>query len=91
MRKLLEIKDRIGKRDPEKCVLARKYPCFGGCEFGVNVVVHPDGLFYSGVTEDDLDEIVAHAVGEGEPVTRLTGEVPQDVEDLIFDLLNTGF
>ena len=37
------------------------------------------------------DEIVEQVTGGGAPVERLTGKVPQDVEDLIFDLLNTGF
>ena len=87
----LELKGKLAERDTTGCILARKYPCFGGCEYGVNVVVHPDSLFYSEVKEEDLDEIVSHLVGEGEPLTRLCGKVPQDVEEIIFELLNTGF
>ena len=87
----LELKGRLEKLGATATVLARKYPCFGGCEVGINVVVHPDRTFYSNVTMEDLDEIVANLVGDGEPVARLTGKVPQDVEDIIFDLLDTGF
>ena len=33
--------------------------CFGLCALGPVVIVHPDGTFYSRVTADDVDEIVA--------------------------------
>ena len=91
MEVFLELKDRLQKRDPGKTVLPRKYPCFGGCEVGINMVVYPDRFFYSGVTEEDLDEIVDHLVGDGKPVDRLTGKVQKDVEDIIYELLDTGF
>lgn len=91
MELFLELKAMLEEKAPDAKVLPRKYPCFGGCDFGVNLIVHPDGLFYSEVTMDDLGDIVAHLTGEGEPVTRLTGKVPPDVEEFIFDLLNTGY
>ncbi|HXY68757.1 MAG TPA: methyltransferase, partial [Gemmatimonadales bacterium] len=43
----------------------------GLCERGPNVVVYPDGVWYSGVTPADVPEIVrAHFAG-GRPVARL--------------------
>ena len=86
-----ELKTMLEARDTAVVNKLRKYPCFGGCEFGINMVVHPDRTFYSGVTDKDLDEIVDHIVGDGAAVQRLTGKVPKDVEEIIFDLLASGF
>jgi (2Fe-2S) ferredoxin len=65
------------------------YPCFGGCDFGPNVVLYPTKVFYSGVTPDDVDDILAHLRG-GEKVERLTGKVDEMTEELIFELLDAG-
>ena len=65
------------------------YPCFGGCDFGPNVVVYPDKCFYSGVTVADVPEIIAQLQG-GPPVARLTGKVDPTTEELIFGLLDAG-
>ena len=65
------------------------YPCFGGCEYGPNVVLHPLKTFYSGVTAADVPAIRAHLDG-GPPVERLTGQVDAMTEELIFELLDAG-
>ena len=45
--------------------------CLGPCEGGVNVVVYPEGVLYSGVKPEDTIEIFdSHLVG-GVPVQRL--------------------
>ena len=86
-----ELKTHLEQRDPDKKNRLRKYPCFGGCEHGINLVVYPDRIFYSKVKAADLPEIVDHLVGEGPPVERRTGVVPKDVEQITYDLLDTGF
>jgi (2Fe-2S) ferredoxin/predicted O-methyltransferase YrrM len=43
----------------------------GLCERGPNMVVYPEGAWYSGVTEADVAEIVACHFVAGVPVTRL--------------------
>ncbi|MGA2382821.1 MAG: methyltransferase [Gemmatimonadales bacterium] len=43
----------------------------GLCDRGPNLVVYPDGTWYSGVTPADVPEIVRQHFGEGRPVTRL--------------------
>ncbi len=45
--------------------------CFGLCELGPVVIVHPDGTFYSRVTPEDVAEIVSEHLLKGRPVTRL--------------------
>ena len=86
-----ELSEMLHERDVESKNRLRKYPCFGGCEHGINVVLFPDRVFYSQVKKDDLPEIVEHLTGDGKPVERLTGKVAADVEQITWDLLDTGF
>jgi (2Fe-2S) ferredoxin len=44
--------------------------CLGPCWDGPNVVVYPDGVFYTGVNPEDAPAITDHLAG-GEPVARL--------------------
>jgi (2Fe-2S) ferredoxin len=86
------LKDLLAERDPqEDKVRVRRYPCFGGCECGINVTVYPDRLFYSRVTKADLPEIVAHLVDGEAPVERLTGAVKQDVEEMVWEMLDSPY
>jgi (2Fe-2S) ferredoxin/SAM-dependent methyltransferase len=43
----------------------------GLCERGPNLVVYPEGSWYSGVRPEDVPEIVREHFGQGRPVTRL--------------------
>ncbi|MEZ5990575.1 MAG: (2Fe-2S) ferredoxin domain-containing protein [Planctomycetota bacterium] len=80
------------ERDPhEERVKVRRYPCFGGCEFGPNITVWPDRIFYSQVKVDDLDDIIRHIEGEGEPVKRLCGKVKPDVEEFLWQMLDSPY
>jgi (2Fe-2S) ferredoxin len=86
-----ELKTMLEERDKESRVRLRKYPCFGGCEHGINIVVYPDRIFYSECKSSDLPEIVDQLLDKGPEVERLTGKVAEDVEQITFDLLTTGF
>ena len=91
----IELHGDLGEMIVEKGITGtnrlRKYPCFGGCEHGINVVLFPDKVFYSEVKTADLPEIVRHLADEGPQVERLTGKVAKDVEQIVWDLLDTGF
>ena len=86
-----DLKTMLEERDKDGKNKLRKYPCFGGCEHGINLVLYPDRVFYSHVKPADLPEIVEHLVGDGKPLERLTGAVAKDVEQITYDLLDTGF
>jgi (2Fe-2S) ferredoxin/SAM-dependent methyltransferase len=43
----------------------------GLCEHGPNMVVYPEGIWYSGISADDVPEIVRSHFGEDAPVERL--------------------
>jgi NADH:ubiquinone oxidoreductase subunit E len=84
--------DTVEKRVAESGaadVEVKQYICFGGCDYGPNVVLYPTKAFYSAVTPDDVDEILAHLNG-GARVDRLTGKVDPMTEELIFELLDAG-
>ena len=67
-----EIKKRTIAGDIEKgTVRANQAGCLDACEFGPSVVVYPEGIWYGGVTVEDVPEIVeSHIIG-GKPVERL--------------------
>lgn len=52
-------------------VRANSAGCLDACEYGVAAVVYPDGIWYGGLTVDDVDEIIeSHLIGDV-PVERL--------------------
>lgn len=87
-----KLKEILTERDPgEELVRLRRYPCFGGCECGINVTVWPDRLFYSEVTEADLPAIVDNLVADAPPVERLRHKVKPDVEEMVWTLLDSPY
>ncbi len=50
--------------------------CLDACEQGVAVVVYPEGAWYVGVTEADVQELVREHLVAGHPVERLQLKVP---------------
>ncbi|HSD65904.1 MAG TPA: methyltransferase [Vicinamibacteria bacterium] len=48
----------------------------GLCERGPNLVVYPEGHWYSGVLPEDVPEIVREHLGRGRPVARLASGEP---------------
>jgi len=45
--------------------------CFSQCGHGPMIVVYPDNVWYAGVQESDLDDIVQSHILGGKPVERL--------------------
>ncbi|HEY90424.1 MAG TPA: NADH-quinone oxidoreductase subunit NuoF [Dehalococcoidia bacterium] len=45
--------------------------CHGFCQQGPNVVIEPDGIFYTHVEPEDASEIVTSHLRDGKPVERL--------------------
>ena len=48
--------------------------CFGLCETGPNIVIYPEGIFYSQVKLEDIDEIVEEHFVKGNIIKRLLYE-----------------
>jgi nitrite reductase/ring-hydroxylating ferredoxin subunit/(2Fe-2S) ferredoxin len=55
-------------------VRVNKAGCFSQCGHGPMVVVYPENVWYAGVQEADLKEILASHIVDGKPVERLRYE-----------------
>ena len=64
--------------------------CFGFCEKGPIVKVIPDNTFYTQVTPEDAEEIVAEHILKGRKVARLLYENPETKEH-VSDSKHMGF
>ena len=64
-------KKALADRGVSRSVRANKSGCLDQCEHGPTVVVYPDTVWYGGVTEADVDEIVDSHIVRGVPVERL--------------------
>ncbi|UCC17144.1 MAG: NADH-quinone oxidoreductase subunit F, partial [Dehalococcoidales bacterium] len=64
--------------------------CHGFCQQGPNVIVEPDGIFYTQVEPEDAVDITASHLRDGNPVERLyyhdpvTGEAIPNYSDIKF-------
>ena len=71
-------------------VRAVRTGCFGLCAMGPVVLVHPEGVFYTHVTPEDVPEIILKHIIGGRRVQRLlhreadTGEVVERLTDTEF-------
>ncbi len=52
-------------------VRANKAGCLDVCEHGPNVVIYPEGVWYSHVTKDDVVEIIESHILRGKVIERL--------------------
>ena len=66
----------------------KPYICFGGCDFGPNIVIHPQKNWYAGVKKEDLPEIV-DSIASGAPVTRLD-TIDPSLKEIVYSLLDSG-
>jgi (2Fe-2S) ferredoxin len=81
-----EISQQIAARSIDAEV--KPYICFGGCDFGPNIVVHPQKVWYAGVQSKDVPEIVESLAG-GPPVSRLD-TIDPSLKEIVYQLLDAG-
>jgi (2Fe-2S) ferredoxin len=85
-----KVMEEISKQVSERSIDAevKPYICFGGCEYGPNVVVHPQKVWYAGVQTQDVPEIVDSLAG-GPPVSRLD-TIDPSLKEIVYSLLDSG-
>jgi (2Fe-2S) ferredoxin/predicted O-methyltransferase YrrM len=59
--------------------------CLGLCSKGPNLIVYPEGVWYTGVTAEDVPEIVSGHLKNGKPVERLAGNDPSALKKQIIE------
>lgn len=66
-----KFKQKMKERKLHSVVRVNKSGCLDACEYGPSIVVYPEQIWYGGVTEDDLDEIIESHIVNNKPVERL--------------------
>ena len=64
-------KDALKKRGLAKDIRANAAGCLDTCAQGVSVVVYPEGVWYTYVDKEDIDEIIEEHLKNGRVVERL--------------------
>lgn len=71
----MEIVDAFKKKLKEKNLpiklRAQKAGCLDICDFGQTIVIYPEGIFYVGVSVNDIDEIIEEHIVNNRVVERL--------------------
>jgi (2Fe-2S) ferredoxin len=71
----LEIVESFKKKLKDKKlpikVRAQRAGCLDVCLYGQTIVVYPEGIFYVGVEQKDVDEIIEEHIINNRPVQRL--------------------
>ena len=62
---------REGARSRVENIRPNAAGCLDRCEFGPNMVIYPEGVWYRYETTEDIDEIVQKHLVEGGRVERL--------------------
>jgi NADP-reducing hydrogenase subunit HndC len=70
------LRAELGKSGLGDVVQVTTSGSIGLCERGPNMVVYPEGVWYSGVQVADIPEIVREHFAQGRPVARLLNTDP---------------
>lgn len=65
------LKDLVKERGLRGRVMVTRASCLKHCSRGITLAVHPDNVWYAGVTAPDLEEICSSHLEAGNPVERL--------------------
>src|ERR1017187_6517287 len=65
------LRKEVGRRGLLDAVQITTCGSLGVCERGANLVVYPEGIWYSGVRPEDVPELVESHFVKGKPVDRL--------------------
>jgi NADH:ubiquinone oxidoreductase subunit F (NADH-binding)/(2Fe-2S) ferredoxin/NAD-dependent dihydropyrimidine dehydrogenase PreA subunit len=83
-------KDILKEKGYDQEVQVLKTGCFGFCEQGPIIKIHPDNIFYVKVTPEDVEEIVNEHIIKGRKVERLLYEDP-DLKEKINEQSDMSF
>ncbi len=88
----LNLKEEISKLGLDNEVKVIKTGCFGLCQKGPIIAIHPDKVFYCNVKENDIREIIHEHIYKGRVVERLMiTDIDEKTKEKIFDIDKIGF
>jgi (2Fe-2S) ferredoxin len=64
-------KQALANRGLARDIRANAAGCLDQCQYGVSVVIYPEGIWYGGVKAEDVDEIIEEHLVNGRIVERL--------------------
>jgi len=70
-------KKQLKEKGLNTTMRAQRAGCLDACDYGPSMVVYPEGVFYGGVTHNDVDEIVNEHLVNNRPVERLIISFPE--------------
>ena len=80
------LKQAVHERGLKRVVRVNKAGCLDQCALGAVIVVYPEGVWYGGVTPEDVHEILEEHILGGRVVKRLripdeqlTGRIPDEL------------
>ena len=75
------LKAELHRRGLKGKVRANTSGCLDACEFGVSMVIYPEGIWYGGVKKEDVNEIIEKTILNGEVIDRLLINEPRYAPD----------
>ncbi|QQS34612.1 MAG: (2Fe-2S) ferredoxin domain-containing protein [Ignavibacteriales bacterium] len=76
-----KFKNRLKELGLNSGVRANTAGCLDACEYGITVLVYPEQIWYGGVTENDIEEIIQSHIVNNIPVERLKISDPKFNKD----------
>lgn len=67
----IKFKQELAARGLKGEVRANRAGCLDQCEHGPTVVIYPEGVWYGGVTEEEIAPIIESHIVQGVPLERL--------------------
>lgn len=67
-----KFKTRLKELNLSPIIRANSAGCLDACEFGPVVVIYPEQVWYGGVKEEDVEEIIQEHIIKNKVVERLT-------------------
>jgi (2Fe-2S) ferredoxin len=77
------LKAELQKRGLARIVRANNSGCLDACAFGPSMVIYPEGIWYGGVKEEDVPEIIEQTIMRGTVIPRLLIKDPRYVPDAL--------
>lgn len=71
-----QLKRRVAKAGLKDSIRVNRSGCLNHCGHGPMIVVYPEGVWYSHVQPEDVDEIFENHLRQNHPVERLVLELP---------------